>query len=101
MLFRSAWLNRRAGDDSYVPNAAYREPSPKDFADPTFPVAHAGKLLKVLFAGVSKLHPMAEGYRYVFLRRDSEEIRQSWQALNQRKIASFRLSKSTGLTRNW
>ncbi len=90
---RDVWLNRRAGDDTYIPNEAYREPGPRDFSDPTFPREHGGKLIKVLFGGLPRLAPMeADGYRYVFMRRDSEEIRQSWQALNQRRIVGFRLS---------
>ena len=57
------------------------EPGPKMFAEWDWPLAYDGKLIKVMFGGLARLAPNPDGYRYVFMLRDPEEIFQSNEAL--------------------
>lgn len=72
-------MNTDYGDDDYKPNAnGFYELSQKDFQAPDFPAAYEGKLIKVLFGGVAKIK--AGDYHIVFMMRNFEEIRQSYNA---------------------
>jgi hypothetical protein len=72
-------LNKRYGDEFYLPN-------PRGFFELAldrvlrigFPREFEGKLIKVLYGGLMSL--VAGDYKIVFMMRDKEEIRQSYEA---------------------
>lgn len=71
-------LNRN-GDDHYRPNASgFCELSRPQYNALGFPRAHEGRLIKVLNEDLVRLVP--GDYRVVFMRRDLEEARQSYEA---------------------
>ena len=72
-------LNEAFGDDEYRPNPAYYEPTGEQIRTLGFPRQYAGKLLKILYGGVAEMAPLPDGYRVVFMWRDPEEIRQSYE----------------------
>lgn len=71
------------------------EPSDQRFREFGFPRQYEGKLLKVLFGGLPALAPHAGGYHYVFMERDPEEIRQSYEGAFTRARAAKFLSDGT------
>lgn len=76
-------MNDRHGDDHYRPNdGGFYELRRDQYQASGFPRAHEGKLIKVLNEGVLKIAPrsQADRYKIVFMRRDFEEMRQSWVA---------------------
>ena len=76
-------MNDQYGDEDYKPNAGgFYELRKDQYQAVGFPRAHEGKLIKVLNEGVLKIAPRSaeDPYRIVFMRRDAEEMRQSWQA---------------------
>ena len=76
-------MNDQHGDEHYKPNAGgFYELRREKYQAIGFPRAHEGKLIKVLNEGILKIAPRdpADPYRIVFMRRDPEEMRQSWQA---------------------
>lgn len=77
-------FNALMGDESYQPNeGGFYEVPFKEYGQFGFPKQYEGKLIKVLYWG---LPTMAVGnYRVVLMRRDPEEIRQSWEAFTGRK----------------
>ena len=52
----------------------------QDYKDPNFPRDYEGKLIKALNISVPRMAVMPNGIRVVFMRRDKEEIRQSYDA---------------------
>ena len=67
-------------DDHYDPNVGgLYELTRRDYNNPQFPRMYDGKVLKILNNGVNKMLVMPE-IRVVFMRRETEEIRQSYQA---------------------
>lgn len=72
-------LNDVHGDEFYQPNPAYYEPSRKQINTLGFPRMYKGKLFKVLHGGVANLAPMPDGLRVIFMWRNPEEIRQSYE----------------------
>ena len=67
------------GEHSYIPNrGGLFEPSKKEMQEPGWPRQHDGCALKVVTPFLAKLG--VHDYRVVFMRRDSEEIRQSYRA---------------------
>lgn len=67
-------------DEFYDPNeGGLYEIELKDFNDHKFPAQFKGKLIKLLNAGVAKVNVMPK-IKVVFMRRDPEEIRQSYEA---------------------
>lgn len=73
-----SFLNKRHGDEHYTPNEEYYELKRENYLQPGFPRMYEGKLLKVLMGGLPKL--VAGDYKIVFMLRDFEEIRQSYEA---------------------
>lgn len=72
-------LNQFYGDDFYKPNPnGFYELSRQEYLQPNFPTTYDGKLLKLLHGGLPFMTP--HQYRIVFMRRNPEEIRQSYDA---------------------
>ena len=77
---RREQMNQRWGDRFYRPNKhGFYEPWYSQLRDPGFPRQYEGKLLKVLWGGLSALVELPGGYKIVFMRRHPEEIRQSYE----------------------
>jgi len=80
-------MKNRFADEHYDPNVGgLYELERKDYKKWGFPKKHDGKLIKALNQGVPKMWPMKNGIRVVFMRRDSEEIRQSYDAFFGRQL---------------
>jgi hypothetical protein len=72
-------MNQRYGDSSYQPNAnGFFELSRAEYLAREFPKEYDGKLLKLLVGGLHRLSVIE--YRFVFMLRNVEEIRQSFEA---------------------
>lgn len=77
-------MNDNYGDEHYKPNeGGFFEPKKDDFADWDFPKMHDGKVIKVLHSGIPKLPPFQ--YNMVIMRRDVEEMRQSYEGFFNNK----------------
>lgn len=82
----AAWSEERNqlaeahADGRYHPNKGglYEVPL-KEYAGVNFPLAYQGKLIKVMLWGLDHLAVNPDGYRVVIMRRDPEEIRQSYE----------------------
>lgn len=72
----------RGADDYYAlqHGESVYEPARHRFQEWNWPLAYDGKLMKCLYGGLSQLAVNDSGYRYVFMLRDPEEIRQSDEA---------------------
>jgi len=71
-------MNKRFGDNSYLPNkGGFYEIAIKEYSEPEFPIKYEGKLIKVMSFGMNNLS--VHEYKIVFLKRDPEEIRQSYE----------------------
>lgn len=71
-------MNARHGDENYKPNpGGFYELDRKEYQQLGFPNMYKGKLLKCLFGGLSSF--VAGDYKIVFMMRDPEEIRQSYE----------------------
>jgi hypothetical protein len=67
-------------DEHYHPNRAGLFEIPlREYRQPGFPLQYEGKLIKVLLWGLHNLAPHPGGYRIIIMRRDPEEIRQSYE----------------------
>lgn len=72
-------LNTKFGDEHYQPNPdGFYELKREEYQQPGFPRMYEGKLIKMLMGGVPRI--VAGDYKIVFMRRDFEEIRQSYEA---------------------
>lgn len=72
------FLNERYGDDYYLPNpGGFFELARKKVLRIGFPRDFQGKLIKVLYGELMSL--VAGDYKIVFMMRDKEEIRQSYE----------------------
>lgn len=83
----AAWSEERNqiatahADEHYSPNKnGLYEISLKEYGGVNFPLAYQGKLIKIMAWGLDGLAVNPEGYRVVIMRRDPEEIRQSYEA---------------------
>lgn len=75
---RDMALGKHAGG-GYHPNPnGFYELEHSDYKDINFPRKFEGQLIKVLFGGLYKLVP--GNYKIVFMRRNQEESRQSYEA---------------------
>ena len=71
-------MKNRFADEHYDPNiGGLYELERGDYQKPDFPKGYEGKLIKALNQGIPKMAVMPE-IRAVFMRRDAEEIRQSY-----------------------
>ena len=74
-------MKNRFVDEFYDPNiGGLYELERKDYQDFGFPQKYKGKLIKALSHGVPQMATMPDGIRVVFMRRNPEEIRQSYDA---------------------
>jgi hypothetical protein len=72
-------LNDRHGDEHYTPNGGgFYELSRREYMQPGFPRMYSDRLIKFLVGGICRI--VAGNYKIVFMRRDPEEMRQSYQA---------------------
>lgn len=68
-------------DEHYDPNiGGLYELERSDYLKSDFPRGYEGKLIKALRLGVAQMNVMPGGIRVLFMRRDAEEIRQSYMA---------------------
>lgn len=88
----AAWSEERNqlaqahADERYHPNrGGLYEVSLKEYAGVNFPLAYQGKLIKVMLSGLDGLTVNPHGYRVVIMRRDPEEIRQSYEGFFGKK----------------
>ena len=73
-------MRKKHADDFYDPNyGGLYELDRSDYQDSNFPDAYKGKLIKCLGPGIAKMKP-SEDIKMIFMRRDGEEIRQSYEA---------------------
>ena len=86
----AAWSEHRNelaaahADDKYHPNrGGLYEINLKEYGGLRFPLDYQGKLIKVMLWGLDSLAVNPEGYRVIIMRRDPEEIRQSYEAFFQ------------------
>ena len=74
-------MKDRFADTQYDPNiGGLYELERQDYKADDFPRQYDGKLIKALNMGVPNMAVMKDGIRVVFMRRDAEEIRQSYDA---------------------
>lgn len=83
-------MKNRYRDDQYDPNlGGLYELERKDYRAFGFPAGYEGKLIKALNQGVPRMAVMPGGIRVVFMRRDAEEIRQSYDAFFGRELQNI------------
>jgi hypothetical protein len=99
-------LADRHADEHYKPNPSglYEVPL-KEYTGVNFPLDYQGKVIKVMLWGLDHLAVNPEGYRVVIMRRDPEEIRQSYEAFFGRKCPSLneyaeRIERAKAMLRN-
>jgi len=83
-------LAEQYADERYHPNKTglYEVPL-KEYSGLNFPLQYQGKLIKVMLWGLDSLAVNHEGYRVVIMRRDPEEIRQSYEAFFGQKCPAM------------
>ena len=87
-------MRQRFADDKYDPNVGgLYELEREDYMKPGFPKGYEGKLIKALNMehkqpnGVGKsMNIMPDGIRVVYMKRDAEEIRQSFDAFFDKQL---------------
>lgn len=74
-------LAQAHADEHYHPNKSglYEVPL-KEYGGIDFPLAYQDRCIKVMLWGLDGLAVNPDGYRIVIMRRDPEEIRQSYEA---------------------
>lgn len=83
-------MKDRFADKHYDPNiGGLYELERRDYGEFGFPEKYKGKLIKALNMGVPRMAVMPEGVRVVFMRRDTEEIRQSYDAFFGHQLANI------------
>lgn len=87
-------MNDQYGDEHYKPNpGGFYEFHRKEFKQYGFPRMYPGKLIKCLFGGLWKFP--VDDYKIVFMMRDPEEIRQSFEAFFGNKMSGLPEKYST------
>lgn len=72
-------MNEQFGDKDYKPNSGgFYELQRKEYMQMGFPEMYEGKLIKCMHGGLWRL--VVGNYKVVFMMRDPEEIRQSYEA---------------------
>ena len=83
-------MKNHFADEHYDPNVGgLYELEGKDYKAPDFPKQYDGKLIKGLNACIVRMAVMKNGIQVVFMRRDAEEIRQSFDAFFGRQLNSI------------
>jgi hypothetical protein len=108
----AAWSEERNqvatahADEHYHPNRAglYEVPI-REYGGLAFPLQYQDKLIKVMLWGLDNLAVNPDGYRVVIMRRDPEEIRQSYEAFFGRKCPPLneyfeRITRSQSMLNN-
>ena len=75
-------MNAVYGDEHYKPNpGGFYELQRKEYSQEGFPRMYDGKLLKCLWGAVKRIIDQADiNYKIIFMLRNPEEIRQSFEA---------------------
>lgn len=74
-------MKARFADEQYDPNiGGLYELERRDYQRQDFPRGYEGKLIKCLQMGPGRMRVMPSGIKVVFMRRDPEEQRQSYDA---------------------
>jgi len=74
-------MNNYYGDIHYKPNeGGFFELNRRDYRKINFPSPYRGKLIKCLWGGLHRMCVNPNGYRYIFMLRNREECRQSYEA---------------------
>ena len=98
-------MRKRFTDKYYDPNiGGLYELERQDYQEFGFPQKYEGKLIKALNLGVPNMSVMPNGIRVVFMRRHSEEIRQSYDAffgnqLNDKTIDNLQVQQDNTIDR--
>lgn len=83
-------MKDRFADEHYDPNiGGLFELERGDYRMFGFPKRHEGKLIKALNQGVPRMAVMPHGIRVVFMRRDPEEVRQSYDAFFDQQLRNI------------
>ncbi|MCP4710027.1 MAG: hypothetical protein GY869_15495 [Planctomycetes bacterium] len=83
-------MKARFADDHYDPNiGGLFELERGDYRGLGFPQNYDGKLIKALNYGVPRMSVMPDGIRVVFMRRNTEEIRQSYEAFFSKPLRNI------------
>lgn len=83
-------MKERFADEHYNPNiGGLYELEKVDYLQPTFPQKYKGKLIKGLNRCVSNMAVMPDGIRVIFMMRDPEEIRQSYEAFFGQSLSNI------------
>ena len=83
-------MKTRFADAHYDPNiGGLYELEHQDYQEIGFPNKYKGKLIKALNGGVPRMDVMNDGIRVIFMRRDPEEIRQSYDAFFKTQLRSI------------
>lgn len=83
-------MKDRHKDQDYDPNkGGLYELEKRDYQRPDFPHGYEGYLIKGLNYCVPRMNVMPAGIRIVFMRRDAEEIRQSYDAFFGRPLRNI------------
>lgn len=84
-------MKNRFADEHYDPNiGGLYELEKKDYLQFGFPKKYEGKLIKALNMAVPRMAVMEHGIRVVFMRRDAEEIRQSYDAFFGKQLGNIK-----------
>ena len=79
-------MNDQFGDEHYKPNeGGFYELTGKEYQKLDFPKGYEGKLIKMLFGGMYQLSAGGP-YKIVFMLRDFEESRQSYEGFFGQKL---------------
>lgn len=85
-------VNRRHSDQHYRPNPrSLYEPTDSEIGKPGWPREHDGMAIKVLAPFVR--HLAVHEYRAVFMLRDPEEIRQSYEAAFKGRVTCDQIAQ--------
>lgn len=80
-------MKNHYADEHYDPNiGGLYELERQDYKNPNFPKDFDGKLIKALNIGVPRMAVMQNGIRVIFMRRNKEEIRQSYGGFFDQQI---------------
>lgn len=84
-------LNDKFGDENYKPNpAGFYEFGRDEYKEPYFPSQHKGTVIKCLLGGIlARLEQYSfpvGNYKIIFMKRDPEEIRQSYEAFFEPRV---------------
>lgn len=82
-------MREKFADDKYDPNVGgLYELEKKDYQKMNFPKDYEGNLIKTLNTGIPNMSVMPNGIKVIFMRRDVEEIRQSYDAFFDMQLSA-------------